>query len=180
MNDDAHDTFDVDAAIAALRAQLAPRIATTPDAVLVGIETGGAWIASRLHAELGLAAPLCTLNISFYRDDFSTIGLHPSVGPSHIPAEIDGKTVILVDDGIATGATMRAAIRAVRRLGAEYCILAVPVAAPESLASLRPEVDRVECLATPAHFGSVGQWYRHFDQTSDAEVRACLRPARDA
>ncbi|NWO56174.1 phosphoribosyltransferase [Chromohalobacter israelensis] len=91
-----------------------------------------------------------------------------------------GRPVILVDDGIATGATMRAAIRAVRRLGAEHCILAVPVAAPESLASLRPEVDRVECLATPAHFGSVGQWYRHFDQTSDAEVRACLRPARDA
>ncbi|ROO28721.1 uracil phosphoribosyltransferase [Salinisphaera orenii MK-B5] len=110
MNDDAHDTFDVDAAIAALRAQLAPRIATTPDAVLVGIETGGAWIASRLHAELGLAAPLCTLNISFYRDDFSTIGLHPSVGPSHIPAEIDGKTVILVDDVLYTGRTVRAAL----------------------------------------------------------------------
>ncbi|WP_280540455.1 phosphoribosyltransferase [Chromohalobacter sp. 11-W] len=93
---------------------------------------------------------------------------------------LTGRQVVLVDDGIATGATMRAAIRAVRRLGAEHCILAVPVAAPESLASLRSEVDRIECLAAPEHFASVGQWYRHFDQTSDAEVRACLRSARDA
>ncbi|MBZ9559853.1 MULTISPECIES: phosphoribosyltransferase family protein [unclassified Modicisalibacter] len=86
-----------------------------------------------------------------------------------------GRQVILVDDGIATGATMRAAIRAVRRLGAEHCILAVPVAAPDSLEALRPEVDRVECLAAPADFSAVGQWYRHFDQTGDDEVRACLR-----
>ncbi|GAB3335036.1 phosphoribosyltransferase [Chromohalobacter beijerinckii] len=93
---------------------------------------------------------------------------------------LTGRQVILVDDGIATGATMRAAIRAVRRLGAEYCTLAVPVAAPESLDSLRPEVDHVVCLAAPEHFASVGQWYRHFDQTSDAEVSACLRNARDA
>lgn len=90
------------------------------------------------------------------------------------------RQVILVDDGIATGATMRAAIRAVRRLGAEHCILAVPVAAPDSLESLRPEVDRVECLAAPEGFSAVGQWYRHFDQTSDDEVRACLREQGDA
>ncbi|WP_129140770.1 phosphoribosyltransferase [Modicisalibacter coralii] len=90
-----------------------------------------------------------------------------------------GRQVILVDDGIATGATMRAAIRAVRRLGAEYCILAVPVAAPDSLEALRPEVDRVECLAAPADFSAVGQWYRHFDQTGDDEVRACLREQGD-
>ncbi|GAB3670432.1 bifunctional pyr operon transcriptional regulator/uracil phosphoribosyltransferase PyrR [Salinisphaera aquimarina] len=103
-------SFDVDAALAALRAQLAPIVARTPDAVMVGVETGGAWIAERLHAEFGLAAPLGTLNISFYRDDFSTIGLHPSVGPSKIEADIDGRTVILVDDVLYTGRTVRAAL----------------------------------------------------------------------
>ena len=103
-------TFDVDAAIAALESALAPMIAADPRAVMVGVETGGAWIAERLHRHFALAAPLGTLNISFYRDDFSTIGLHPSVGPSRIDADIDGKTVILVDDVLYTGRTVRAAL----------------------------------------------------------------------
>ncbi|MDW5377879.1 phosphoribosyltransferase [Halomonas sp. HP20-15] len=85
-----------------------------------------------------------------------------------------GRDVILVDDGIATGSTMRAALRAVRKLGAERCILAVPVAPADSLASLRSEADETLCLATPEPFNAVGQWYRRFDQTEDAEVRACL------
>lgn len=102
--------FDVDAALANLSAQLAPIVAETPDVVMVGVETGGAWIAERLHRELGITTPLGTLNISFYRDDFSTIGLHPSVGPSHIEADIDDGTVILVDDVLFTGRTVRAAL----------------------------------------------------------------------
>lgn len=102
--------FDVEAAIRALQDQLAPLVNATPDAVMVGVETGGAWIAERLHAELGLTEPLGTLNISFYRDDFSTIGLHPSVGPSRLPADIDDRTVILVDDVLYTGRTVRAAL----------------------------------------------------------------------
>lgn len=108
-----HDTpqnFDVDAALAALEVKLAPLIAADPDAMMIGIETGGAWIAERLYAQFDLAAPLGTLNISFYRDDFSTIGLHPSVGPSQIEADIDGRTVILVDDVLYTGRTVRAAL----------------------------------------------------------------------
>lgn len=102
--------FDVDAGLAELEIQLAPLIAADPQAVMIGIETGGAWIAERLYARFGLAAPLGTLNISFYRDDFSTIGLHPSVGPSRIEADIDGRTVILVDDVLYTGRTIRAAL----------------------------------------------------------------------
>lgn len=109
MND-GNESFDVDAALAALGAQVAPLIERHADAVMVGVETGGAWIAERLHAHFELASPLCTLNISFYRDDFSTIGLHPSVGPSHIPADIDGKTVLLIDDVLYTGRTVRAAL----------------------------------------------------------------------
>jgi len=108
--DHSDDGFDVEAAIAVLRDRLAPIVAATPDAVMVGVETGGAWIAERLHAELGLSAPLGTLNISFYRDDFSTVGLHPSVGPSQLPAEIDERTVILIDDVLYTGRTVRAAL----------------------------------------------------------------------
>ncbi len=102
--------FDVDGALATLRDQLTPMVSATPDAVMIGVETGGAWVAERLHTELGLSTPLGTLNISFYRDDFSTVGLHPSVGPSSIEADIDGKTVILVDDVLYTGRTVRAAL----------------------------------------------------------------------
>lgn len=109
MNDSPQQ-FDVDAALAALEVQLAPLVAADPDAVMIGVETGGAWIAERLHERFGFAAPLGTLNISFYRDDFSTIGLHPSVGPSRIDADIDGRTVILVDDVLYTGRTVRAAL----------------------------------------------------------------------
>ena len=104
------ESYDTDAAIAHLAAQLGPEIAAAPNAVMIGVETGGAWIAERLHAELGLTTALGRLNISFYRDDFSTLGLHPSVGPSHIEADIDGRTVILVDDVLYTGRTVRAAL----------------------------------------------------------------------
>ncbi|MGN8157659.1 bifunctional pyr operon transcriptional regulator/uracil phosphoribosyltransferase PyrR [Salinisphaera sp. RV14] len=107
---DPSESFDVDAALAALTAQVEPLIAEHPQAVIVGVETGGAWIGERLHAHFELATPMCTLNISFYRDDFSMVGLHPSVGPSNIPADIDGRTVILVDDVLYTGRTVRAAL----------------------------------------------------------------------
>ncbi|KXS36968.1 MAG: phosphoribosyltransferase [Halomonadaceae bacterium T82-2] len=91
--------------------------------------------------------------------------------------DLAATTVVLVDDGIATGATMRAAVQAVHRLGAKRCVVAVPVAAPDSLALLRDTADEVVCLAAPEMFSSVGQWYRHFDQTSDTEVRQCLADA---
>ncbi|HET7314553.1 bifunctional pyr operon transcriptional regulator/uracil phosphoribosyltransferase PyrR [Salinisphaera sp.] len=107
---DSSESFDVDAALAALTAQVEPLIVAHPDAVIVGVETGGAWIGRRLHDHFDLASPMCSINISFYRDDFSMVGLHPSVGPSHIPADIDGRTVILVDDVLYTGRTVRAAL----------------------------------------------------------------------
>lgn len=88
--------------------------------------------------------------------------------------DLHGHRVILVDDGIATGASIRAAIQAVRRLGAQQLILAVPVAPADTLKRLASEVDAAVCVATPANFRAVGQWYIDFDQTTDAEVRACL------
>jgi len=95
------------------------------------------------------------------------------------PAEpITGRTAILVDDGIATGGSVRAAIRGLRRLNPKRLVLAVPVAPPETVRSLRSEVDDLVCLSTPAFFQSVGQFYEDFRQTSDEEVIEFIDRAR--
>lgn len=86
------------------------------------------------------------------------------------PASLEGKTVILVDDGLATGATMRVAVMAARQRGATRVIVAIPVAPPETCDLLRTEADEVICLLTPFDLVSVGTWYRDFTQTSDEEV----------
>ena len=78
--------------------------------LMIGIHTGGAWIAKELHRELGLKEPLGTLNISFYRDDFSRIGVHPQVKPSRLPVTVEDRHIILVDDVLQTGRTIRAAL----------------------------------------------------------------------
>ena len=77
---------------------------------MIGIKTGGVDVGKHLHKSLGLQEPLGELNISFYRDDFSTVGLHPVVGPSQVPFSIDGRHIILVDDVLSTGRTVRAAM----------------------------------------------------------------------
>src|SRR5271166_5141085 len=93
--------------------------------------------------------------------------------------EVRGRTVILVDDGLATGSTMRAAIAAVRRLGPERIIVAVPTAAPSTCEELNHEVDECICCITPDPFHAVGIWYDDFSQTSDEEVRDLLERAAD-
>jgi putative phosphoribosyl transferase len=85
--------------------------------------------------------------------------------------EFTGRKVILVDDGIATGSTMRAAIAALRELGAARIIVGVPVAAPDTCLELEQEVDEVECVATPEPFMAISLWYEDFEQTTDEEVR---------
>ena len=89
--------------------------------------------------------------------------------------DLRGRTVILVDDGIATGATVVAALRVLRDLGATRIVLAVPVAPPESLAALAPLADEVVCPMTPKRFAAVGQWYDDFTQVPDDQVRTLLR-----
>jgi pyrimidine operon attenuation protein/uracil phosphoribosyltransferase len=82
----------------------------TPDTALVGIHTGGVWIAERLHALLKSPQPVGTLDISFYRDDFSRIGLHPQVKPSNLPFDVEGRDILLIDDVLHSGRTVRAAM----------------------------------------------------------------------
>ena len=98
-------------------------------------------------------------------------GAHPA------PA-IEGRTVILVDDGVATGGTVRAAIRALRTRRPREIVLAVPVGAVESLESLRPEVDELVCVHPAEFMSSVGEYYDDFRQTSDEEVQAVLARVR--
>lgn len=94
------------------------------------------------------------------------------------PVPVEGATVIVVDDGIATGASMRAAVRGIRRKPIGRLILAVPVAPPSTIESFRAEVDDVVCLYAPEYFGAVGAFYEDFGQTTDGEVTALLDAAR--
>jgi len=94
------------------------------------------------------------------------------------PVDVRGRTVILVDDGLATGVSAAAAIRALQRLEPARIILAVPVCAPETAESLRPEVDSIVCVQMPENFLAVGYWYRNFEQTTDEEVVDLLEKAR--
>ena len=95
------------------------------------------------------------------------------------PVPLAGATAIVVDDGIATGSTMRAALQAVRQRGAARVVLAVPVAPPDTLEVLAPLADRVIALETPAEFFAVGVHYAHFPQVTDAEVQGLLAAAAD-
>ncbi len=99
-------------------------------------------------------------------------------GRAKIP--LGNKTVILVDDGIATGSSVRAALRGVRRQKPKHLILATPVAPPESIEALRSAADEIVCLETPEDFFAVGQFYRDFSQVSDDEVKSVLRRAQPA
>ncbi len=78
--------------------------------LMVGIHTGGVWVATALHQLLNISEPLATLDISFYRDDFSRIGINPEVKPSQLPPDVEDRHIILVDDVLHTGRTIRAAM----------------------------------------------------------------------
>jgi putative phosphoribosyl transferase len=90
------------------------------------------------------------------------------------PIDVEGKTVIVVDDGLATGATMRAAITALRDRRADTIVVAVPTGSPQTCAEIGETVDEIVCARTPEEFTAVGVWYRDFEPTSDDEVRRLL------
>ena len=99
---------DAEQLLARLLEQMKPVVG--PDTGIIGIHTGGVWVAERLHAALGIQIPLGTLDVSFYRDDFEKIGLHRDVKTSDLPFDVDGRRLILVDDVLYTGRTIRAAM----------------------------------------------------------------------
>jgi len=92
--------------------------------------------------------------------------------------DVRARTVVVVDDGLATGATMEAAVQALRSIGAKSIVVAVPVGSPDAVERIRGHVDAVVCLHTPMFFGSVGSFYDAFEQTTDQEVTALLAGAR--
>lgn len=92
----------------AIRRQIAERKLNHP--LLIGIHSGGAWIAGQMHQRLGCDEPLGLLDITFYRDDFSQIGMHPKVMTSSVPPHLEGRDIILIDDVFYTGRTIRAAL----------------------------------------------------------------------
>jgi pyrimidine operon attenuation protein / uracil phosphoribosyltransferase len=93
---------------ASLRQTIAERQVVDP--LMIGIRTGGVWVAEQMHQRLGINEPLGLLDISFYRDDFSQIGVNPNVKPSQLPVHIEGRDIILIDDVFYTGRTIRAAL----------------------------------------------------------------------
>ena len=95
------------------------------DPAMIGIHTGGVWVAEQLHKTLAIKEPLGVLDISFYRDDFTRIGMHPQVKPSDIPFEVENRHVILVDDVIQSGRTIRAAMNEIFDFGRPASIFLV-------------------------------------------------------
>ncbi len=102
--------FNAEALYRELLEQVRAGLAGVQDAAIVGIHSGGAWLAERLAADLGLAKRLGFIDVSFYRDDYARKGLHPDVKPTRIDFNVDGATIVLVDDVLYTGRTTRAAI----------------------------------------------------------------------
>ena len=109
------DAVDIDSLIKQMAEQISSE--NLDDPLLIGIHTGGVWVAQKLHSTLGLKEPLGSLDISFYRDDFSRVGLNPEVRSSELPMEIENRNIVLIDDVLYTGRTIRAALNEIFSYG---------------------------------------------------------------
>lgn len=140
------------------------------------IASGGARVLNRdVVATLGIDA--VTIEAVVAREQAELERRAEAYRGTAEPPDVRGRTVILVDDGLATGASMRAAVEAVRGLGPERVVVAVPAAARQTCEELAPDVDEIVCLLTPEPFFAVGMWYADFSETTDEDVRALLREA---
>lgn len=147
-----------------------------PELAIGAIASGGAIVVNEQF--VSAAASAAELQAEILRQRAELNRRESLYRNGRLPLAVAGRTVILVDDGAATGATMLAAIRAARKQEARRIVVALPVASMDALRALRDEADDVTCLLTPPVFRSVGEWYEHFDQTADAEVSALLSHAR--
>lgn len=148
--------LDVDRLLQGMADGLRPHLEKNP--VMIGIHTGGVWLAERLHESLIIAEPLGTIDISFYRDDFTRIGMNPQVKASALPTDIDGRHVILVDDVLHTGRTVRAALNEIFDYGRpSSVILAVLIDRNERELPIQPNVvGRPITLGAHQHIKLVG------------------------
>lgn len=121
-----------------LRQQVQARKLSNP--LMIGIHSGGVWVAEQMHSRLGIEEPLGMLDISFYRDDFSQIGMHPKIKPSHLPVHVEGRDLILIDDVFYTGRTIRAALNEIFDYGRpNQVLLAVLIERDGRQIPLRPD-----------------------------------------
>lgn len=131
--------LSVDPLLESLGKGLQPYLSLEP--LMIGIHTGGVWIGESLHDSLGLTEPLGTLDISFYRDDFTRIGVHPQVKASNLPVDVNNRHVILIDDVLQTGRTTRAAMNIIFDYGRPSSIvLAVLVERDGRELPIQPDV----------------------------------------
>jgi predicted phosphoribosyltransferase len=151
-----------------------------PELALGAIAAGVRVLDERVVRESGLSEPdieavAAAEEAELHRREQAYRGTGGEAGPSRFA----GRVVILVDDGLATGSSMLAAVAVARRSGARAVVVAVPVAAAETCDRLEPEVDDLVCLATPAPFRAVGLWYEDFSEVTDAEVRDLIGASRE-
>ncbi len=120
------------------------------DPLMIGVRNGGVWVAEKLHRRLGIQQPLGLLDISFYRDDFSQIGVNPNVKPSQLPSQIEGRNIILVDDVFYTGRTVRAALNEIFDYGRpSQVLLAVLIERDGKQIPISPDCVGVSVKLTP-------------------------------
>jgi putative phosphoribosyl transferase len=141
------------------------------------IATGGVRVLNR-EVVAGLGIPMKVIDAVTAEEERELKRRELAYRGSYSEPEVRGRTVILIDDGIATGSTMRAGVRALRAQHPARLIVAVPTVAGSTYRQLRPEVDELVALMTPEPFFGVGQWYQDFSQTSDAEVTDLIERAR--
>ncbi len=123
---------------ASIQQQIEQRHLNNP--IIIGIQTGGVWIAQAMHQRLAMQEPLYSMDISFYRDDFSQIGMHPQIKPSQLPTHLEGRDIILIDDVFYTGRTVRAALNELFDYGRpNQVVLAVLIERDGRQIPLRPD-----------------------------------------
>ena len=147
-----------------------------PELAMGAIATGGAIVLNREVVD-GLQIPEEMIDAVVQAERRELERREREYRGDRPPLDVTGRTVILIDDGLATGARMRAAIAALRQRGPKRIVVGVPITAPETCEEVGREVDDIVCAATPESFQAVGLWYRDFSQTSDEEVRRLLQQA---